>query len=189
VIGPEEQRARDLAAVQRAESRMPSPEVVVQAEVAGMSIAFTAHVPEAMLDAYMDMVRRRIDRARAHNMVIEALIDLTATEEALSTWGPRKAKAIEDIVIERTRLRARYEQENAAGRRADTLTGKQQGDLNQFTAKIEAEAQKFDAERQKIEENILVYRDRVERQRKIIGGAERADMVGFHIEAVADAAE
>lgn len=168
---------------------MPSPEVVVQAEVAGMTIAFTAHVPEAMLDDYMDMVRRRIDRARAHNMLIEALVDLAASEETLATWGQRKAKALEEILTERTRLRAQYETVNAGIRRADGLSVKQQSDLGQFNAKLEVEAAKFDAEKKKLEENIPVYRDRVARQRQIIAGAERADMVGFHVEAAAFAAE
>ena len=182
-------REEDLAEIAALDRRMPSPEVVVQAEVAGMTIAFTAHVPEDKLDAYMDMVRRRIDRARAHNMLIEALIDLAACEETLATWGSRKAKALEEIIAERTRLRAQYEQANAGSRRADGLSVKQQNDLGQFNAKIEAEDQKFAAERKKLEDDIPVYRDRVARQRQIIAGAERADMVGFHVEAAAHAAE
>jgi hypothetical protein len=186
MVSREEQDRADIAALDR---RMPSPEVVIQAEVAGMTIAFTAHVPEAVLDDYMDMVRRRIDRARAHNMLIEALIDLAASEETLASWGRRKAKAVEEIVIERTRLRASYEGQNAGTRRSDGLSVKQQGDLAKFNATIEAEAAKFDAERKKLEDNIPVYRDRVARQRAIIAGAERADMVGFHVEATATAAE
>jgi hypothetical protein len=173
----------------RANARMPSPEVVVQAEVAGMTIAFTAHVPEEKLDTYMDMVRQRIDRARAHNMLVEALIDQAACEEALANWSQRKAKAIAEIVGERTRLRAKYEIDNAGTRRADGLSLKQQNDLESFTPKIEAEDQKFAAEKRKLEETLPVYRDRVSRQRQIIAGAERSDMVGFHVEAAALAAE
>lgn len=182
-------REEDLAELASRERHMPTPEVVIQAEVAGMTIAFTAHVPEGLLDDYMDMVRRRIDRSRAHNMLIEALIDLAASEETLATWGQRKARAFEEIIFERTRLRAQYEQANAGTRRADGLSSKQQSDLAQFNAKIEAEEQKFAAEKKKLEENIPVYRDRVSRQRQIIAGAERADMVGFHVEAAALAAE
>ena len=182
-------RDEDVADLAARENRMPTPEVVMQAEVAGMTIAFTAHVPEAMLDAYMDMVRRRIDRSRAHNMLIEALIDLAACEETLATWGVRKAKALEEIISERTRLRAQYELANDGNRRADGLSLKQRSDLAQFNGKIEAEEQKFAAEKRKLEENIPVYRDRVSRQRQIIAGAERADMVGFHVEAAAHAAE
>lgn len=182
-------READLAEIAAVERRMPSPEVVIQAEVAGMTVAFTAHVPEAVLDDYMDMVRRRIDRARAHNMLIEALIDLAASEETLANWGRRKAKALEEIVTDRTRLRAQYERVNAGSRRADGLSAKQQNDLTQFNARIEAEEQKFDAERKKLEENIPVFRDRVARQRGIIAGRDRADMVGFHVEAAAFAAE
>jgi hypothetical protein len=182
-------REEDLAELAAIEQRMPSPDVVIQAEVAGMTIAFTAHVPEAMLDDYMDMVRRRIDRARAHNMLIEALIDLTSNEEALASWPERKAKDIAEIVSERTRLRARYEQANTGTRRADGLSIKQENDLAAFTPKIEFKDQEYAAERKKIEENIAVYRDRVARQRQIINGAERADMVGFHVEAAAQAAD
>jgi hypothetical protein len=182
-------REEDLAELADIEQRMPSPEVVVQAEVAGMTIAFTAHVPEEKLDAYMDMVRRHIDRARAHNKLVEVLIDLTANEEALASWPERKAKAIAEIVAERTRLRAQYELANAGSRRADGLSPKQQNDLEAFTPKIELEDKKFAAERKTIEGNILVYRDHVSRQRQIIAGAERADMVGFHVEAAALAAD
>jgi hypothetical protein len=182
-------REEDLAELAAIEQRMPSPEVVMQAEVAGMTIAFTAHVPEEKLDDYMDMVRRRIDRARAHNMLIEALIDQAACEEALASWPERKAKAIAEIVAERTRLRAKYEIANSGTRRADGLSIKQENDLEAFTPKIEFEDQKFAAERKKLEENIPVYRDRVSRQRQIIAGAERADMVGFHVEAAARAAD
>jgi hypothetical protein len=181
-------REEDLAEL-AAHTRMPSPEVVVQAEVSGMTIAFTAHVPEEKLDAYMDMVRRRIDRARAYNHLVEVLIDQAACEEALASWGQRKAKAIEEIVVERTRLRAKYEIDNAGTRRADGLSAKQQNDLGAFTPKIEAEDRKFAVERKNLEERIPVYRDRASRQRQIIAGAERADMVGFHVEAAALAAE
>jgi hypothetical protein len=186
MVSREEQDRADIAALDR---RMPSPEVVIQAEVAGMTIAFTAHVPDGVLDDYMDMVRRRIDRARAHNMLIEALIDLAASEETLASWGARKAKAIEELVVERTRLRASYEVQNAGTRRSDGLTSKQHLDLLQYATKMQAEENKFDAERKKLEDNIPVYRDRVARQRAIIAGAERADMVGFHAEATAFAAE
>jgi hypothetical protein len=181
-------REEDLAEL-AAHTRMPSPEVVVQAEVAGMTIAFTAHVPEEKLDAYMDMVRQRIDRARAHNMLVEALIDQTACEEALANWSERKAKAIGELIGERTRLRAQYEVANTGTRRADGLSAKQLNDLQAFTPKIEDIEQKFAAERKKLEETLPVYRDRASRQRQIIDGAERADMVGFHVEAAALAAE
>jgi hypothetical protein len=181
-------REEDLAEL-AAHTRMPSPEVVVQAEVAGMTIAFTAHVPEEKLDAYMDMVRRRIDRARAHNMLVEVLIDQAACEETLATWSERKAKAIGEIVGERTRLRAKYEIANSGTRRDGGLTPKQQNDLAAFTGKIEAVEQEYADEKKKNETNLPVYRDRVSRQRQIIAGAERADMVGFHVEAAALAAE
>jgi hypothetical protein len=181
-------RKEDLAEIESLNRRMPSPEVVVQAEVAGMTIAFTAHVPEAMLVPYLSMVRRNIDQQRAHNMLIEALIDLAAAEETLATWGQRKAKAMEVIIVERTRLRAQYQNANENRRNAD-FSPKQQGDLAQFDGRMTAESEKFEAEKKKLEETIPVYRDRAERQRKIIAGAERADMVGFHVEAAAVAAE
>ena len=153
-----------------------------------MTIAFVAHVPEAVLDDYMDMVRRRIDRARAHNMLVEAMIDLASTEEALASWGMRKAKAISALVAERARLMAFYTEANETHhRRSSELSPRQKSDLDQFRAKIEEEEKKFDDEKNKLEANLPIYRDRFARQRAIIAGAERADMVGFHAEVVAAA--
>jgi hypothetical protein len=160
-----------------------SPELVIQAEVGGVTIAFTELVngDEAKLRGRVEMYLRTVDFARAKQMLVEALIDLESRRETLNGWGASRDAAIKKLVEDRTRARATF----VAGGRSDRLTGAQQKTLDNFDAQIEQERAKWDQHKAKIEEEIPRYAAQVARQRAILAGRDRSEVIGFDVDAEA----
>ena len=170
--------------IERAGSGKIAPEITVQADVGGMSLAFvesTSGVDEATLKARVGIYRRVIDYARAQQSLVEALVDLQAVREALESWGERRVAALKAVADDRIREQASYEVANQSGPRAkrtDTFTDQQLQNLRNFDAKRVAEAAKFDLEKENLEKALPRHEAQVARQRAILAGRDRSEVIG-----------
>lgn len=166
------------------ESGPVHPEMVIQAEVGGMTLAFTELVngSEADLKARFDIYRRVIDHARAYQLLYEALNEVASREKTLHDLPKRRDAAMKAIAEERARARASF----AGGARTGNLTGQQQKTMDMFNKQLEDEQAKWDKLRAQLEIEIPLYMDQVARQRAVIEGAERADSIGFDLPEAAE---
>lgn len=154
-------------------------EAVVQADIGGMTIAFTASVTGPELDQRLDAWRKAINRQRAQNELVEALVDVQARREALVSAPDREREAIRARLDERARLVASFEAAHQVHRpRAEfKMTDSQRGALETFDAETEQQKAKFAADREKVAADLPQFEARIERARRIIDGAERAEVI------------
>jgi hypothetical protein len=170
--------------IERPGSGKIAPQITIQADVGGMSLAFvedTSGVDEGKLRERVGIYRRVIDYARAQNSLVEALVDLQAVKEALASWDERRAAALKAVADEKIREQASYEAANQLGPRAkrtDGFTDQQMQNLRQFDAKRAAEAAKFDLEKENLEKALPRHEAQVARQRAIIAGRDRSEVIG-----------
>lgn len=157
-----------------------SAEAVVQADIGGMTIAFTRVVVSDELDPWLDTCRRAINRQRAQHELVEALVDIEARREALATSPEREREILRTRAAERIRLVASFEAAHAAVRaRGDfQLTSAQRKGLTDYDDETERKRAEFAAEREKVKADIPHYEARAARARAIIAGKERAEVIG-----------
>lgn len=179
-----DQRERDVVEIAELDRHMPSPEIVVQAEVGGRTIAFTAHVPDEKIEAYLERVSRALARETARQRLLEELGELKGREKTLAEWSELRAKALRSIAEKKAAKRA----EMMAQGRSDRLTLANERALMAFDTQLAAEDTKYASIRQELEEQIPECRRRVARQRAILAGADPADMFD-DFEALPQAAE
>ena len=158
-----------------------APEITLQAEVGGFQIAIVDHMISATpaeLDARLDIYRKAIERQRAHNSLVEALVDLTACSEALESWDDRRAEALALIAAEQARTRASFEAKNQVGRRrSEELTPAQNEALAEYPDRQKAEQARLDAEKATLKARLPMYETQVARQRAIIAGRDRSEVI------------
>lgn len=154
-------------------------EAVVQADVGGMTIAFTAVVVADEIDARLDSWRKAINRQRAQNELVEALVDIQARREALISAPDRERETIRQRLEERAGLVASFEAAHTrrGGRAAFRMTDSQRNGLEDFDVETEREKAKFAAEIEKVAADIPLYEARAERARLIIDGKERSEVI------------
>jgi hypothetical protein len=173
------------------ESGPVAPEITIQGDIGGATIAIVELVSgltAAKLDDRLDMYRRAIERQRAHNSLVEALVDLHARTEALESLPQRRIDAAKARVQERARLAASFEAAGQlGGRRQEGMSRQQKQRLDEFDAQTPVEMARFDAERAQLEKEIPLYEAQVARQRAIIAGRDRSEVIGF--KALPEAAE
>lgn len=166
-----DQRERDMAEMAELDHNL-MPEVTVQADIGGRSIAFVAHVAVEEFRSYLDEVARAIDREKARQRLLEELGELKGREKTLAEWSELRTKALRGIAEKKAAKRA----EMMAQGRSDRLTLANERALMAFDAQLEAEDAKYANIRRELEEQIPEYRRRVARQRAILNGANPADM-------------
>ena len=173
-----------MAEMAELDRHMPSPEIVVQAEIGGCTLAFTAHVPNEMIEAYLERVSGAVSREKARQRLLEELGELKGREKTLAEWPELRAKALRSIAEKKAAKRA----EMMAQGRSDRLTLANERALTAFDTQLEAEDTKYANIRRELEEQIPECRKRVARQRAILEGANPADMFD-DFEALPQAAE
>ncbi len=166
-----------------AHSIKASPQITVQCDIGGLQIAFIEQVESLTLDEvtqHLDLYRNVISRQRAQQALIEALVDVDARQKRLVELDTAKAQALRDIAEEKARTRAAWEAgHQAMGRRADfKMTDPQKKALVQFDERIQQKDAEFEAERARLERELPLYEAQVSRQRAIIAGRERAEVIG-----------
>jgi hypothetical protein len=165
---------------QRAFEVPVTAEAVVQADIGGMSIAFTRVVIDSEIDSWLDTCRRAVNRQRAQQELVEALVDIEARKETLRSAPERERDMVKDRAAEQVRMRASWEAaHNTAGARTEfRLSPKYRQALEGFEAETERKRAEFAADREKVEAEMPLYEARAARARAIIAGAERSEVIG-----------
>lgn len=145
-----------------------------------------ATADDATLNDILDRMTRAFWRQQAHPRLIEALVDLKARQDTISTLPQRLADHHKDEAAEAMRIRTSYEAQHQAamlGKRnqaqfvdwpkhAEMIEKLRLHEENGKTkrAEMEAEAAKYKAELPLVEK-------RIARQRAILAGTDRADTI------------
>ncbi len=155
-------------------------EAVVQADIGGMSIAFTRVVVNDEIDPWLDTCRKAINRQRAQHELVEALVDIEARRDALRTAPEREREMLKARGVERARLVASWEASHSmSGARGDFKPNPaQRKGLIEFDEQTAREREKFDSDREKVEAEMPHYEARRDRALAIIAGKERAEVIG-----------
>lgn len=165
-------------------------ELVVQADVGGMQIAFTRVAVEGEVDAWLDSCRKAVNRQRAHQELVEALVDIQARREALASSPDRERAMVKERAAERARLRATFKaQHEASGARVPFAEGKKHHQaLDLWDQETEKKRAEFAADRAKVTAELPLYEARAARARAIIAGKDRSEVIGM-ADPLADAAD
>lgn len=154
-------------------------EAVVQADIGGMSIAFTRVITPEEQDPWLDQCRKSINRQRAQHELVEALVDIEARKQAIDQLPERLAKLKKERAEERARMIASWQASHAAAnRRVEFMPNAAQRQardtFDQETARKIAEAE---ADKEKVEAELPHYEARAARARAIIAGKERWETI------------
>ena len=161
-----------------------SPEITIQADIGGCQVAIVEMVgaeSAADIDARLDVYRKAIERQRAHNSLIEALVDLTARCEALAMLPEREREWARTRAAERARLAASFDAA-AQTRRSGSRSLQEKQALEKFDEQTPIDQGKFAVEREKLMKEIPMYEAQVARQRAIIAGRDRSEVMGVALE-------
>ncbi len=155
-------------------------EAVVQADIGGMTIAFTAVVGAAEINERLDAWRKAINRQRAQNELVEALVDIQARRDALAAAPDREREVIRSRLAERAVMVASWQaaHETSGKRAAFSQSPQQRQALLDYDAETERKKAEFAGDRAKIEAELPLWEARADRARRIIDGAERAEVIG-----------
>ncbi len=166
-------------------------EIVVQADVGGMQIAFTRVAIEGEVDAWLDSCRKAVNRQRAHQELVEALVDIKARRDALESSPDRERDMLKERAAERVRLRASFKAAHDATRpRVGFVEGaKHRQALEAFDGETERKRAEFEADRVKVAADLPAFEARAARARAIIGGKDRSEVIDMASEPLADAAD
>ena len=166
-------------------------EAHVEADIGAIKLMLTAVVTDDEIDKRLDLWRTAISRQRAHFELIEALVDVRALGEALKLSPGLERTTMKGRADERVRMIAAFEAaHNARGARSEfSLNAAQRQGLQNFDAETEEKRASFAADREKAAADLPRHRARVARQRAIIAGADRADVIEDDGEPLAIAAE
>jgi hypothetical protein len=161
-----------------------SPQIAIEADLGGFRLGFVESTEGLTRDeilAHCDTYREVISIQRAHQALLEALVDLKARQEALESLPTRETEALAAIVTDKARQQAAFEAARNNGprvaRREFELNGQQRAALAQFDDKIAEKKREFAAEKLRLEKEIPVYLSQVSRQRAIIAGRDRAEVL------------
>lgn len=152
-----------------------APEVVVQADCFGMTIAFTELLTganEQKINDRLDLFGRIISRQRAKPALVEALIDLRAREERLAGLADERVQLVRKRGEERARLIASYQaQHQVMDRRGDYRpSASQKQNLANFDTETERKLEELKVLAERLPEEIKECEAKVARQRAIIEG-------------------
>ena len=163
-----------------AERKERTVDVVLQGEIGGITYAISGPVNCDNFDAELDFRRRALERQRAHNSLVEALVDLKAREESVRDYPERERAMLKGRAEERARKIASFDAAaSISPRRVQGRSKSDQQWLDEFDAQTKAEQAKMAAEKERIEKEIPMYDAQVSRQRAIIAGRDRSDVIGF----------
>jgi hypothetical protein len=168
------------------------PEITFQADIGGVTIALIDRVEPEQLDVRLDTYRRAIERQRAFNSLTEALVDLVARTASLAGWEQRRTEALKGRAIERVRLVTSFQaRAQVSKRRQDGYTATELNALDDFDKKTEEGRVKLDQEREQLLHDIPICEAQVARQRAIVAGRDRIDIMSDEVARaqIADAAD
>lgn len=158
---------------------LPGAEAVVQADIGGVSIAFTGNVTAEDMDGTLDRWMRAISRQRAQFQLIEELVDLQACRDTVVQAPKLERELGAQRAIERAHMVAQWQaQHEASGARAGfQLSPQHRRAITEFDADTERKRAELSQQVERARAKIPECEARVARQRAIIGGRERADVI------------
>lgn len=141
-------------------------EIVVQADLGGMQIAFTGTVGanEATINEQLDSCLKAIGRQRAKITLTEKLVDLLAVRKSIETQPDREREMLRERAVSRARMVA------SLGDRANGARGRQAGE--QFDTDTDKERKKFSDEKQGLEMQVPILEAQITRLRAVIAGGD-----------------
>lgn len=177
-----------------------APEIVVQCDIGGMTIAFTELVSgadEAKINDRLDLFARTIGRQRARITLTEKLVDLLANEKATASLPERKREHAKARAAERARIVASWEaQHQVSSKRVVDfkMSDQQRKALLEFDQQSESDLRKLDAEAEALALQRPLLDAQIARLRAVIAGgdplapleAEQSQLQGERLAEAAD---
>lgn len=161
-------------------------ELVIQADLGGLQIAFTAPLPEdeATLNQTIDLYSKAIGRQKAKIALADTLAKLAADRLYLQSFD----RELQDYRIGRAKemaeVRARQQATHNPNKRAEYKPSERdRQELAAYETQTQAEVDNRYKRRDSTQQTIKVYEKQIEKLRRMINGEEIADA----IEAAADA--
>jgi hypothetical protein len=150
-------------------------EIVIQADLGGLSIAFTEQlsgtVAEDVVNQQLDRFTKAIGRQRSKFTLSEKLVDLLATKKTLETHDQRLAEELKKKAEERMRINMAFRQPE--GRRLERPKTKAQLAAEQQNDEETAQIRRDYAEKRKtLEDNIPILEAQISRLRAVIAGRD-----------------
>lgn len=156
-------------------------EMVIQADIGGIQIALTVPLDGAKdrQDEILDRSLKTVNRARAHQSLVEALIDTQARKERIEQIPAAIQELGERRIREKVEMRALWQaQHDATGRRSEFAEQAQHKKaLVDFDIESEAQLKKLRDERAQLEKELPIYEMQVTRQRMILAGKDRSEVI------------
>lgn len=155
-------------------------EIVIQADLGGLSIAFTdpaKGTDEASLNERLDLYTKVIGRQRAKFTLSEKLVDLLAARKALAALPEQEREVLKSRAEERARQHAAMAAaHDVAGKRGEFMPNlAQRNQLSAFDAETAAEREKLQKQRQTLERDIPIIEAQISRLRAVIAGGDPID--------------
>lgn len=150
-------------------------EIVIQADLGGMSIAFTEQVSgtagEGEVNLQLDRFTKAIGRQRSKFALSEKLVDLLAVKKTLATHEERLHEALRQKAEERMRINSAFRMPE--GRRLDRPKTKAQLAAEQQNEEEVAQIrQKFADDKEGMSRQIPLLEAQIARLRAVIAGRD-----------------
>lgn len=178
----EEEEAMPEQPSAKARFTMSGMGLVVQGDIGGVQLALEQHL-DASADAdyineRLDMMTRAFWRQQAHPRLWEAMVDVKARRDALEKLPERELDYAKSRVEERARMVASWHAAHAVSKRAAFEFSRSQtqalADFDKATSDKQAE---MAAEKIRIGKEIPLYEAQVARQRAVLAGADRSEVL------------
>lgn len=157
------------------------PEIVIQADLGGISIAITEQSPpdiDAQNDI-LDRVWKVIGRQKARLELSEKILARAACEKMLALLPEQELSMVKGRIEDRARLVLSWEQQYAAsGKRGDFRPNdSHRKALESFDAQTESEREKFRKQKASLETDGPMIEAQISRLRAIIAGRDPTEYV------------
>jgi hypothetical protein len=155
-----------------------APEIVIQCDLDGMTIAFTellTGADEAKVNDRLDLYTRVVGRQRAIIGLTNKLVDLLALQKTVATYDERRIEYARNRAGEKIRMRAEMEANHQMSRKRVSdfePSMQQQQQLKNFDLSTEAGLHKMEADQQQYLRDIDMAEAQVERLRARIAGGD-----------------
>lgn len=187
------------SAMREREGGRAAPELTIQAEIGGKTVAFVELIgscDEEKLNERVDMYRRVIERQVNRQRLKETLIDLVAARKTLTELPDRLKDALTAITIDRAAFWAGKElahaRANKRGDYAKSIADEREG--AKFTDQMAAKETEFEKLREQLTRSIPELEAQVTRLARAVEGEDqleqlRADLAKYSEGPLAIAAE
>lgn len=171
---------------------MSESEIVVQADLGGMNIAFSGKVEDGgSLDERLDVFTKSLGRQRAKISLAEKLVDHLAHQKALASLPDREREMLRNRAEERARIIAQYQAQHSAGNRRGEYkpSQPQQQALNTHDIETQAERKKYSDEKQAHDLTLPIVEAQIARLRAVIAGRDPTEALEIERESLSAAAD